>query len=123
MNFDALLSAWAVAIEFFLKSIPLDHADDTTHADRKRSLADFLRNDIDRDVRNKEVIADDLVNEFLSADIVVFGAALLALELCAFMFTIEFEHLKVSLFTEIELFGGLRGAEPFALALDDNGQA
>ena len=88
-----------------------------------RGLAEFLRDDIDRGVGIEEAMTDDLANELIGADIVVFGAGLVALEPCASMFTIEFEQLKVSLFAEVELFGGLGGAEPFALAFDEHGQA
>jgi hypothetical protein len=106
-----------------LKAVLLDDADDTTHADGEPGLAEFLRDDVDRGVGIEEAMTDDLANELIGADIVVFGAGLVALEPCASMFTIEFEQLKVSLFAEVELFGGLSGAEPFALAFDEHGQA
>ena len=38
------------------------------------------------------------------------------------MFAVEFEQLKISLFAEVELLGGLGGAEPLALAFDEHGQ-
>jgi hypothetical protein len=105
-----------------LKTVLLDDADDTPNADRKACLAEFLRDDVDRSVRIEEAVADDLANDLVGADIVVFGAGLVALESCASLFTIEFEQLKISLFTELEFFGGLGSAEPFALAFDEHGQ-
>jgi hypothetical protein len=39
------------------------------------------------------------------------------------MVTIEFEQMKISLLTEVELLSGLGGTEPFALAFDEHGQA
>jgi hypothetical protein len=105
-----------------LKAVLLDDADDTTNADRKACLAEFLRDDVDRGVRIEKAVADDLANDLVGADIVAFGAWLVALESCASIFTIEFEQLKISLLAEIVLFGGLGGAEPFALAFDEHGQ-
>jgi hypothetical protein len=106
-----------------LKAVFLDDADDTTDADREPGLAKFLSEDVERGVGIKEAMTDDLANELVGADIVVFGAGLVALEPYASMFTIEFEQLKVSLFAEAELFGGFGGPEPFALAFDEHGQA
>jgi hypothetical protein len=105
-----------------LKTVLLDDADDTTNADLEAGLAEFLRDDVDRGVRIEEALADDLANDLVSADIVAFGAGLVALESCASMFPIEFEQLKISLFAELELLGGLGGSEPFALAFDEHGQ-
>jgi hypothetical protein len=105
-----------------LKTVLLDDADDTTNADRKACLAEFLRDDVDRGVGIEEAVADDLANDLVGADIVAFGAGLVALESRASMFTIEFEQLKISRLAEIELLGGLGGAEPFALAFDEHGQ-
>jgi hypothetical protein len=68
-------------------------------------------------------VTDDLALDLVSADIVVFGAGLVALQSRASMLTIEFEQLKISLFAEAELVGGLGGAEPFALAFDEHGEA
>ena len=106
-----------------MKTVLFDDADNTTHADREPGLAEFLRDNVDRGVRIKEAMTDDLANDLVGADIVAFGPGLVALESCASMFTIEFEQLKVSLFAEVELFGGLGGTEPFALAFDKHGQA
>jgi hypothetical protein len=106
-----------------LKAILLDDADDTAHADREAGLTEFLRDDVDCGVRIEEAMSDDLANNLIGADIVAFGTGLVALESCASMFLIEFEQLKVSLSAEVELFGGLGGAEPFALAFDEHGQA
>jgi len=39
------------------------------------------------------------------------------------MLMIKFEQLKISLFAEAERLGGLGGAEPFALAFDEHGEA
>ena len=41
-------------------------------------------------------MADDLALDLVGADIVVFGAGLVALEARASMFTIELEQLKIS---------------------------
>ena len=106
-----------------MQAILLDDADDTPSADREAGLAELLRNDVDRGVGIEEAVADDLANEFVGADIVAFGAGLVALESCASMFTIEFEQLKISLLGEVELGSGPSGTEPFALAFNDHGQA
>jgi len=106
-----------------LKAVLLDDADDTTSADREAGLAELLRDDVDRGVRIEEAVTDDLANDFVGADIVAFGAGLVALESCASMFTIEFEQLKISLLAEVELLSGLGGTEPFALAFNEHGQA
>ena len=106
-----------------MKAVLLDDADDTTSADREAGLAEFLRDDVDRGVRIEEAVTDDLADDFVGADIVVFGAGLVALESCASMFTIEFEQLKISLLAEVELKSGLGGTEPFALAFNEHGQA
>jgi hypothetical protein len=105
-----------------LKTVLLDDADDTSNTDLEACLPEFLCDDVDRGVRIEEPVADDLANDLVGADIVVFGAGLVALESCASLFTIEFEQLKISLFSEIEFFGGLGSAEPFALAFDEHGQ-
>jgi hypothetical protein len=105
-----------------LKTVLLDDADDTSKADRKACLAELLRDDVDCGVRIEEAVADDLANDLVGADIVVFGAGLVALESCATLFTIEFKQLKISLFAELEFLGGLGSAEPFALAFDEHGQ-
>jgi hypothetical protein len=106
-----------------LKAVLLDDADDTTNADREAGLTEFLRDDVDRGVGIEEAVADDLANDLVGADIVAFGAGLVALESCTSVFTVEFEQLKISLFAEVELLGGLGGAEPFALAFDEHGQS
>jgi hypothetical protein len=106
-----------------LKAILLDDADDTTSADQEAGLAELLRDDIDRGIRIEEAVADDLANDLVGARIVAFGAGLVALESCASLFTIEFEQLKISLFAEAELVGGLGGTDPFALAFDQHGEA
>jgi hypothetical protein len=106
-----------------LKAVLLNDADDTTSADREAGLAELLRDDVDRGVGIEEAVTDDLANEFVGADIVAFGAGLVALESCASMFTIEFEQLKISLLAEVEPLSGLGGTEPFALAFNEHGQA
>jgi hypothetical protein len=106
-----------------LKAVLLDDADDTTRADQEAGLAELLRDDVDRRVGIEEAVTDDLANEFVSADIVAFGAGLVALESCASMFTIEFEQLKISLLGEAELLSSPGGAESFALAFDEHGEA
>jgi hypothetical protein len=106
-----------------LQAILLDDADDTPSADREASLAELLRNDVDRGVGIEEAVADDLANEFVGADIVAFGAGLVALESCTSMFMIEFEQLKISLLAEAEFLSGPGGAEAFALAFNEHGQA
>jgi hypothetical protein len=106
-----------------LKAVLLDDADDTTSADREAGLAELLRDYLDRGIRIEEAVTDDLANELVGADIVAFGAGLVAVESSASMFTIEFEQLKISLLAEVELLGGLGGAESFALAFNEHGQA
>jgi hypothetical protein len=106
-----------------LKAVLLDDADDTPRADQEAGLAELLRDDVDRRVGIEEAVTDDLANEFVSADIVAFGAGLVALESCASMFTIEFEQLKISLLGEAELLSGPGGTESFALAFDEHGEA
>jgi hypothetical protein len=105
-----------------LKAVLLDDADDTPNADLEAGLAEFLRDDVNRGIGIEEAVTDDLSNDLVGADVVVFGAGLVALESRASMFTIEFEQLKISLLAELELVGGLGGAEPFALAFDEHGQ-
>jgi hypothetical protein len=106
-----------------LKTVLLDDADDTPNADREARLAEFLGDDVNRGVGIEEAMTDDLANDLVGAGIVAFGAGLVALESSTSMFTIEFEQLKISLFAEVVLLGGLGGAEPFALAFDEHGQA
>jgi hypothetical protein len=106
-----------------LKAVLLNDANDTTSADREVGLAELLRDDVDRGVRIEEAVTDDLANDFVGADIVAFGAGLVALESCASMFTIELEQLKISLLAEVEFLSGLGGTEPFALAFNKHGQA
>ena len=105
-----------------MKAVLLDDADDTTNADREAGLAQFLRDDVDRGVWVEEAVTDDLANDLVGADIVAFGAGLVALESRASMFTVEFEQLKIALCAEVELKGGLGGAQPFTLAFDEHGQ-
>jgi len=106
-----------------LQAVLLDDADNAPNTDLKAGLAQFLRDDIDGGVRIEKAVTDDLANDLVSADIVAFGTGLVALETHASMFTIEFEQLKISLFAEVKLRGGLGGAKPFALAFDEHGQA
>jgi hypothetical protein len=106
-----------------LKAVLLDDTDDTPSADREASLAELLRDDVDRSVGIEEAVTDDLANEFVRADIVVLGAGLVALESCASLFPIEFEELKIALLAEVELRSGLDGTEPFALAFNKHGEA
>jgi len=106
-----------------LKTVLLDDADDTPNADREAGLAEFLRDDIDRGIGIEEAVADDLAHDLVGANIVPFGPGLVGLKSCASVFTIEFEQLKISLFREVKLLGGLGGAESFALAFDEHGQA
>jgi hypothetical protein len=105
-----------------LKAILLDDTDDTTNADREAGLAELLRDDVDRRVGIEEALTNYLADEFVGADIVAFGAGLLALESYASLFAVEFEQLKVPLFAQIELLGGPDGTDPFALTFDEHGQ-
>src|SRR5262249_42616349 len=79
--------------------------------------------DVNRGVRIGEAVTDDLANDLVGADVVAFGAGLVALESVASLFTVEFEQLEVPLLAEIELLSGLGRTEPFALAFDNHGQA
>jgi hypothetical protein len=106
-----------------LKAVLFDDPYDTPNADRKSGLAEFLRDDLDRGVGIEEAVADNLANDLVGADIVAFGSGLVTLEPHATMFTIEFKQLKISLFAKAELFGGLGGTKPFALAFDKHAQA
>ena len=106
-----------------MKAILLDDAVHASSTDGETSLAELLGDDVDRGVGIEEALPDDLANDLVGADIVAFGAGLVALESCAAMFTVEFEQLKIALFAEVELVGGLGGAEPFALAFDEHGEA
>jgi hypothetical protein len=105
-----------------LKAILFDDAVDAPGTDGETSLAELLGDDVDRGVRIEEAVANDLAFDFVGADIVVFGAGLVALESGASVFAVEFEQLKISLFAEVELLSSLGGAEPFALAFDEHGQ-
>ena len=106
-----------------MQAILLDDAVDASGADSETSLAEFLGDDVDRGVGVEKTVADDLSLDFVGADIVVFGAGLVALQSRASMLTIEFKQLKISLLAELELLGGLGGAEPFALTFDEHGEA
>ena len=106
-----------------MQAVLLDDADDTPSTDWEAGLAELLRDEVDGDVGIEEAVADDLADDFVGADIVAFGAGLVALESCTSMFTIELEQLKISLFTEVELFSGLGGAKAFALPFDEHGQS
>jgi hypothetical protein len=106
-----------------LQAVLLNDADNTPNTDLKAGLAQFLRDDLDGGVGIEEAVTDDLANDLVGADIVAFGTGLVALETHASMFTIEFEQLKISLFAEFKLGGGLGGAKSFALAFDEHGQA
>jgi hypothetical protein len=106
-----------------LKAILLDDADDTTHADREPGLAEFLRDDVDRGVGIEEAMTNDLADDLVGADIVVFGARLVGFESRASMLAVEPEQLIIPLFAEAELLSGLGGAQPFALAFHEHGEA
>ena len=68
-------------------------------------------------------MADDLALDLVGADIVALGAGLVALQPRAALLAIELEQLEIALLAEAELVGGLGGAEPFALAFNEHGQA
>jgi hypothetical protein len=106
-----------------LKAVLLDDADDTASADRETGLAKFLCEDVERGIRIEEAVANDLANDFVGADIVAFGAWLVAKQSWAALFTKEFEQLEVSLFAEAELLGCLGGPGSLALAFDEHGEA
>ena len=106
-----------------MKAVFLDDTDDTANADLETGLPEFLGDDVNRGIRIEEAVTDDLANDLAGADIVVFGARLVALESCAALFTIEFKQLKISLLAQVEFRGGLGGAESFALAFDEHGQS
>ena len=106
-----------------MKAVLFDDAIDATGTEGETGLTELLRDDVDRGVRIEKAVTDDLANEFVGADIVTFGAGLVALESCTSMFTIEFEQLKISLLAEAELLSGLGGTESFALALDEHREA
>ena len=108
---------------FFLQAVLLDNTVHAAGADLEAGLAELLGDDVDRGVGVEEAVADDLTVDLVGADIVVFGAGFVALQSRASMLTIEFEQLKISLFAEAEFVGGLGGAEPFALAFDEHGEA
>jgi hypothetical protein len=106
-----------------LQAILLDHTVHAPGADLETGLAELLGDDVDRGVGVEEAVADDLALDLVGADIVVLGAGFVGLQSRASMLTIEFEQLKISLFAEAELLGGLGGTEPFALAFDEHGEA
>ena len=106
-----------------MKAVLLDYADDTTSADRETGLAKFLCEDVERGVGIEEAVANDLANDLVGADIVAFGAWLIAKESWATLFTKEFEQLEISLFAEAELLGRVGGTGPLALAFDEHGEA
>jgi hypothetical protein len=105
-----------------LKAVLLDDANDTTSADRETGLAKLLREDVQRGVGIEEAVANDLANDLVGANIVSFGPRLLAKEPWASLFTKESEQLEISLLAETELFGGLGGTGPLALAFDEHGE-
>ena len=61
-----------------MKAVLLDDADDTASADRETGLAKFLCEDVERGIRIEEAVANDLANDLVGADIVAFGAWLVA---------------------------------------------
>jgi hypothetical protein len=105
-----------------LKAVFLDDANDTTSADRETGLAKLLREDVERGVGIEKAVANDLSDDLVGADIVSFGAWLLAKESRASLFAKEFEQLEISLLAEAELFGCLGGTGPLALAFDEHGE-
>jgi hypothetical protein len=106
-----------------LKAVLLDDADDTASANWETGLAKLLCEDIERGVGIEEAVTNDLADDLVGADIVALGAWLVAKESWATVFTIEFEQLKISLFAEAELLGCVGGADAFALAFDEHGEA
>jgi len=106
-----------------LKAVFLDDANDTTSADRETRLAKLLGEDVERGVGIEEAVANDLANDLVGADIVAFGAWLMAQESWATLFTKEFEHLEISLFAEAELLGRFGGSGSLTLAFDEHGDA
>jgi hypothetical protein len=106
-----------------LKAVLLDDADDTASADRETGLAKFLCEDLQRGVRIKKAMANDLANDLVGADVVAFGSWLVAQESWATLFTKQFEHLEISLFAEAELLGRIGGSGPLTLAFDEYGEA
>jgi hypothetical protein len=105
-----------------LKAIFLDDAVHAPGTDGETSLAELLGDDVDRGIRIEEAVTNDLAFDFVGADVVMFGAGLVALEPGASVFAVKFEQLKISLFAEIELLGRLGGAEPLTLTFDEHGQ-
>ena len=61
-----------------MKAVLLDDADDTTSANRETGLAKLLREDVERGVGIEEAVANDLANDLVGANIVAFGAWLVA---------------------------------------------
>jgi hypothetical protein len=106
-----------------LKAVLLDDADNTASADWETGLSKFLCEDVERGIGIEEAVTNDLADDLVGADVVAFGAWLMAKESWATLFTKEFEQLEISLFAEAELLGCLGGADPFALAFDEHGEA
>ena len=106
-----------------MKAVLLDDADDTASADWETGLAKFLCEDVERGVGIEKAVANDLADDFVGADIVAFGAWLVAKQSWATLFTIELEQLKITLFAEAELLGCLGGTDPLALAFNEHGEA
>jgi hypothetical protein len=107
----------------FLKAVLLKDADDTTGADGEAGLAELLCDDLNRGVGIEEAVADDLANDLVGADIVAFGAGLLAQEPWTTMFTIEFAQLNKSIFADVrksryDVFGGSRSKSTKAMERD-----
>ena len=57
-----------------MKAVLLDDAHDTTRADHEASLAELLGDHVDCGVGIEEAVTNDLANDFVGADLVVFGA-------------------------------------------------
>jgi hypothetical protein len=106
-----------------LKAVLLDDAGDTASANWETRLAKFLCEDVDRGVGIEEAVPNDLADNLVGADRVAFGTRLMAKQTCATLLTKEFEQLKISLFAEAELLGGLGGPDPLALTFDKHGEA
>ena len=86
-------------------------------------LAQFLRDDGGRGLGIEEPVANNLAHNLVSPAIVRLGASLLALQDGRAVLEVLALELKVTLFAESILLGGLQGAELPALALDKHRQS
>jgi hypothetical protein len=99
--------------------------DDPCHAaftDREACLSELLSDHIGRGVRIEKTVTDYLALDFIGANVVSLGPALLGLKRQGALLLKEIEHLIITLPSEAIAFGR-RGSAKLAFSLDEHEQA